>query len=198
MAPSQGEQRLVLASASPRRLDLLTQIGLTPDATIPADIDETPHRQELPSRLVERLAAAKADAVASRCSNDFIIAADTVIALGRRILGKPADASEAGRYLDLLSGRRHRVYGGVTVVAPGGRQARRLVVTAVSLKHLSRSEIEAYLRSCEWQGKAGGYAIQGRAGAFVTRISGSVSNVVGLPLYETLSLLQGLGFRPKN
>ena len=198
MASFRGDHQLVLASASPRRFDLLAQVGLTPDATIPAEIDETPHLRELPSMLVKRLAAAKAEAVASQCASAFIIAADTAVALGRRILGKPADTTEARRYLDLLSGRRHRVYGGVTVVAPGGRQAQRLVVTTVSLKRLTCSEIDAYLLSQEWQSKAGGYAIQGRAGAFVTRISGSYSNVVGLPLYETLSLLQGLGFRPRN
>ena len=187
--------RLVLASASPRRRELLAGIGIFPDAIVSPDLDETPRRRELPARTARRLAELKADSIAGREPEAFVIAADTVVALGRRPLGKPADENEARRFLGMISGRRHRVYGGVAVVAADGRRAERLVTTVVSFKRLSSLEIEDYLVSGEWRDKAGGYAIQGRAAAFVPRISGSYSNVVGLPLYETVSLLQGLGFR---
>ena len=190
--------RLVLASASPRRRELLAGIGIFPNAVIPADMDETPYRQELPARTARRLADSKAESVAGREPEAFIIAADTVVALGRRLLGKPADENEARRFLGMISGRRHRVYGGVAVIAPDGRRAGRLVTTVVSFKRLAPSEIEDYLASGEWRDKAGGYAIQGRAAALVPQISGSYSNVVGLPLYETVSLLQGLGFRAEK
>ena len=184
---------LVLASASPRRLELLRQIGIVPATIDPAALDETPLKGELPRDHAERLAAAKAEAVAGRHGGAFVLAADTVVALGRRILPKAADEAAARRCLALLSGRRHRVLGGVMVIAPDGRRARRLVTTVVKVKHLSAGEIDRYLASGEWRGKAGGYAIQGRAAALIPWINGSYSNVVGLPLAETAALLTGLG-----
>ena len=184
---------LVLASASPRRLELLRQIGIVPAAIDPAALEETPLKGELPRDHAERLAAAKAEAVAGRHGGAFVLAADTVVALGRRILPKAEDEAAARRCLALLSGRRHRVLGSVTVIAPDGRRARRLVTTMVKVKHLSAGEVDRYLASGEWRGKAGGYAIQGRAAAFVPWINGSYSNVVGLPLAETAALLTGLG-----
>ena len=187
---------LILASASPRRLDLLRQAGYAPAEVDPAEIDETPRPRELPRDYAARMAAEKAAAVAARHRDAYILAADTVVACGRRILPKPADEAEARRCLELLSGRRHRVFGGVEVLAPGGRAARRCVVTQVAFKRLERAEIEAYLARGEWQGKAGGYAIQGAAGAFIPSINGSHSNVIGLPLAESLGLLRGLGYAP--
>jgi septum formation protein len=187
---------LVLASASPRRLDLLHQIGIAPDWVEPAEIDEMPLARELPGPHVLRLARAKAAAVRPRHRAAFILAADTVVACGRRILGQPADETAARACLALLSGRRHRVYGGVAVIAPDGRIATRRVVSQVAFKRLSEPEVAAYLASGEWRGKAGGYAIQGRAASLVSWMSGSYSNVVGLPLYETAQLLAGLGYRP--
>ena len=189
-----GPHRLVLASASPRRRDLLAQIGLSPDDIVPADIDETPRAGELPGPLAKRLSRAKGEAVARSAGDAWVLSADTVVGLGRRILGKPANESEARRFLDLLSGRRHRVFGGITVVAPGKAPVTRLVTTTVIFKRLEGAEIDRYLASGEWQGKAGGYAIQGAAGAFVRGLNGSYFNVVGLPLYETQSLLQGSGY----
>ena len=185
---------LILASASPRRRDLLQQIDITPDLTRPADIDETPEPGELPRALAARLARDKARAVAAR-ETGFVLAADTVVACGRRILPKTETPRQAGECLALLSGRAHQVFTGLTVIAPDGREAQRRVMTRVKMKRLSHSEIAAYLSSGEWQGKAGGYAIQGRAGAFVSHLSGSYSAVVGLPLYETRCLLDGLGWR---
>jgi septum formation protein len=185
---------LVLASASPRRLDLLRQIGVEPAAIDPAEIDETPRGCELPAAHARRLADAKAAAVELRHPGMFILAADTVVACGRRILPKATDVDIARGCLDLLSGRRHRVLGAVALIGPDGRRARRLVTTAVTFKRLSADEIEAYLASGEWKDKAGGYAIQGRAAQFVPQIVGSYSNVVGLPLYDTVALLRGLGF----
>ncbi len=187
---------LVLASASPRRCELLRQIDIEPAAIDPAGIDETPLKSELPRDYAERLARAKAEAVAARHAGAFILAADTVVALGRRILPKAEDEAIARRCLELLSGRRHRVLGGVVACAPDGRVARRLVTTVVKVKRLTGPEIEAYLASGEWHGKAGGYAIQGRAAAFISAINGSYSNVVGLPLAETAALLSGLGYQP--
>ena len=184
---------LVLASASPRRLDLLRQIGVVPDIVDPADLDESLNRGELPGPHAARLAAAKAAAVAARHPGAYVIGADTVVARGRRVLPKPETEAEARRCLDLLSGARHRVYGGLTVLAPDGRSVHRLVQTQVGFKRLSAPEIADYLAGGEWRGKAGGYAIQGRAAVFVRMISGSYSNVVGLPLYEVAGLLRGLG-----
>jgi septum formation protein len=184
---------LVLASASPRRLDLLRQIGIIPSAVDPAAIDETPLADELPPVHAARLAEAKARAVAVRHPGRLILAADTVVACGRRILPKAEDAATARRCLALLSGRRHRVLGGVCLITPDGRVGRRLVTTIVTFKRLTASEIEAYVAGGEWDGKAGGYAVQGYAARFVRALSGSYSNVVGLPLFETAQLLEGLG-----
>lgn len=186
---------LVLASSSPRRRDLLAQIGIKPDVIDPADIDETPARDELPLRHAERLAAEKASHVARRHAEAFILGADTVVACGRRILPKPETCDEARRCLELLSGRRHRVHGGIALVTPAGTLVQRRVTTIVALKRLTEAEIERYLASGEWQGKAGGYAIQGLAARFVREIIGSYSNVVGLPLFETAALLEGQGYR---
>lgn len=187
--------RLILASASPRRLDLLSQIGIVPDAVVPAAVDETPRPDELPADLARRLASAKAEAVAAVEPDAWVLAADTIVACGRRSLAKAGDADEARRFLGLLSGRRHRVLGGIAVIAPDGRRRQRLVTTAVVFKPLSRAEIDAYIAGDEWRGKAGAYAIQGRAAVFVRRLNGSYSNVVGLPLFETAGMLEGLGWR---
>ena len=187
--------RLVLASASPRRLALLRQIGVTPDAVAPTDIDETPGPRERPADLARRLAEAKAVGVDGGAHADaFVLAADTVVACGRRILPKANDPAEARTCLNLLSGRRHRVLTGVHVIAPGGRRTTRLVTTTVTFKRLTPDDIDWYLDSGEWRGKAGGYAVQGRAAIFVRALNGSYANVVGLPLYETAALLTGLGF----
>jgi septum formation protein len=193
--PDTRHAPLVLASASPRRVELLRQIGIVPDVVAPADVEERLGAKERPAEHARRLAEAKADQIAPQHEGSFVLAADTVVALGRRILPKPADAAAARRSLALLSGRRHRVLGAVVLVGPDGRRVRRLVTTAVRFKRLAESEIEAYLDSGEWQDKAGGYAIQGRAAAFVPAINGSYSNVVGLPLAETAALLHGLGYR---
>ncbi len=186
--------RLILASASPRRLELLAQVGLTPDQIDPADIDETPRKDEAPGPLARRLAGAKAASVAERHPDAFVLGADTVVGVGRRIIGKPADGAAAKRYLQLLSGRRHRVYGGICVLAPDGRKARKLINTMVRFKRLTGSEIEAYLATGEWQGKAGGYAIQGHAAAFIPAINGSYTNVVGLDMAAAAAMLAGLGY----
>lgn len=186
---------LILASASPRRVDLLAQIGIAPAEVLPADIDETPLPRELPRALAARLAAAKARAIAGLRPQSFVLAADTVVACGRRALPKAETEAEAAYCLDLLSGRSHRVLGAVALALPDGRTLQRLATTAVTFKRLDARERTAYLTSGEWRGKAGGYAIQGRAGALVRRINGSYSNVVGLPLFETAALLQGAGWR---
>jgi septum formation protein len=185
---------LVLASASPRRLELLRQIGIVPDHVEPADVDETPRPGELPAGHVVRLAEAKARAIRPRYPDAFILAADTVVACGRRILAKAEDDATALACLGLLSGRRHRVYGGVALLTPLGDLALRRVVSQVAFKRLSDEEVSAYLASGEWRGKAGGYAIQGHAAAFIPWIAGSYSNVVGLPLYETAQMLAGRGY----
>ncbi|HEV7352308.1 MAG TPA: Maf family protein [Brevundimonas sp.] len=186
---------LILASASPRRRELLAQVGVTPDRILPADIDETPLAAEPPARLAARLADGKAAALAAIHPDAVILAADTVVSLGRRLLEKPADADEAAAFLRLLSGRNHRVHTAVAV-ARGDRRASRTVETRVSFKVLSPDEIAAYVAGGDWRGKAGGYGIQGPAGAFVRRIVGSHPAVMGLPLYETLALLRGVGWRP--
>jgi septum formation protein len=187
---------LVLASASPRRLELLRQVGLMPDCIDPADIDETPRRGELPPAHAMRLAQEKARAVIPRHPGAYVLAADTVVACGRRILPKTEDEASARSCLELLSGRRHRVHGAIALVSPDGRLVTRRVESQVAFKRLSEAEIAAYLRTGEWQGKAGGYAIQGRAAALIRWVSGSYSNVVGLPLFETVQLLAGRGYRP--
>ncbi|HEX3953766.1 MAG TPA: Maf family protein [Stellaceae bacterium] len=185
----------MLASASPRRLELLRQIGIVPDIIDPADIDETPGRGELPPGHAVRLAEAKARAVQPRHPGAFVLAADTVVACGRRILPKAEDEKTARACLALLSGRRHRVYGGVALISPKGDIAIRRVVSHVTFKRLSEAEMAAYLAGGEWHGKAGGYAIQGHAAALISWVAGSYSNVVGLPLFETAQLLAGRGYR---
>ena len=184
--------RLILASASPRRLALLERIGLRPDEVRPAEIDETPHRGELPVVYARRMAAAKAAAVAE--PGALVLAADTVVAAGRRILPKTETESEARAALSLLAGRRHRVHSAVTLIDGEGRARHRLSTSVVALKPLSDAELDAYLAAGEWQGKAGGYAIQGRAEALIRSISGSFSGIVGLPLYETRALLRAAGY----
>ena len=190
----------MLASASPRRLALLRQAGLEPDALLPADIDETPRKGESPRSLAVRLADEKAAAAAKTLrtrpdlAGAYLIAADTVVSVGRRTLPKCDLMEEAEQCLRLLSGRAHRVHTGVCLITPGGATRRRLVETRVRFKRLSRTDLESYLMSGEWRGKAGGYAIQGRAGAFAIKMVGSYSSVVGLPLYETMNLLGGEGF----
>jgi septum formation protein len=184
--------KLVLASASPRRLDLLRQIGIEPDSVDSAEIDETPLKAELPDKHAMRLALAKLSTVAPRHPGAFVLAADTVVACGRRILPKAEDEATARSCLDLISGRRHRVLGAIAIATPEGRVASRLVETAVAFKRLSAEEMEFYLASGDWRGKAGGYAIQGLAAAYVRFLSGSYSNVVGLSLYDARQLLVGL------
>ena len=195
-----GRHKLVLASGSPRRLGLLNQAGIEPDKLLPADIDEIPLKGELPRAYATRLARAKAEVAldAVRRSDElrgaFVVAADTVVAVGRRILPKAELLDEAAQCLRLLSGRSHRVYSGVCIVTPKEAFRQRLVETRVRFKRLSKEDLEAYLASGEWRSKAGGYAIQGLAGSFVVKIVGSYTNVVGLPLYETASLLAGEGY----
>lgn len=187
------QPKLVLASASPRRYDLLAQIGIVPSHVVPADIDEDPVREEAPRVYAERLAREKALTVATDYPDDFVLAADTVVACGRRILPKAEDVATAQACLNLLSGRAHRVYTGISLHYRG-RQITKSVMTRVQLARLSDLDLNAYLAGGEWQGKAGGYAIQGSAALFIKAINGSYSNVVGLPLYETGNLLKGMGF----
>jgi septum formation protein len=195
-----GRPNLVLASGSPRRLNLINQVGITPDSLRPSDIDETPKRGELPRSLATRLAKEKATVALAAVQRDqeligaYILSADTVVAVGRRILPKAELLDDAHQCLRLLSGRNHHVYTGVCLVTPKGVFRQRLVETRVRLKRLSNDDIEAYLAAGEWQGKAGGYAVQGLASAFIVKISGSYSNIVGLPLYETVSMLAGEGY----
>ncbi|MCC3861162.1 Maf family protein [Pseudemcibacter aquimaris] len=183
---------LILASASPRRLDLLGQIGITPDQVMPADIDETPLKGELPRALAGRLAQSKAEHIAADHSDRFVLASDTVVACGRRILGKAADKEQAKQFLSILSGRSHTVYTGVSLITPNG-SSHKTIKTSVKFKNLSPDEIDAYLDHDEWVGKAGAYAIQGIAAQFVKSINGSYSNVVGLPLFEVANMLKGKG-----
>jgi septum formation protein len=192
--PDNSSPEFILASASPRRVELLRQIGLTPDQILPAEIDESPLKDEQPRELVARLAAAKVAAIAKDHPEAYVLAADTVVACGRRILPKAETSDDARAFLKLLSGRRHRVIGGVSIFAPGGASSARVVETAVTFKRLSSAELDYYLASDEWQDKAGAYAIQGLAARFVRSLNGSYSNVVGLPLFETSQMLSGLGF----
>ena len=185
---------LVLASASPRRIELLARLGIVPDRVLPAELDETPLKAEVPRALAIRLARAKAEAVAAEAPGALVLAADTVVGLGRRILGKPTDRAEAKRFIEALSGRRHRVMTGVCLRRPDGRRTERLVTTILAFQRLTPGQIEAHLDSGEWQGVAGGYQIQMRAEAWVRFLSGSHSNVVGLPLFETAQLLRGSGW----
>jgi septum formation protein len=198
MAASRPE--LILASASPRRLALLNQIGIEPEHLVPAHVDETPEKNELPRKLATRLADQKALTAqhkakqAGIAENALVLSADTVVAVGRRILPKAEMMEEASQCLRLLSGRAHRVYTAVSMLTPGGAMRRRLVETRIRFKRLSAREVESYLASAEWRDKAGGYAIQGIAGAFVVKLVGSYSAVVGLPLHETVSLLAAEGY----
>ncbi len=192
--------KLVLASGSPRRLQLLQQIGIEPDHLSPVDADETPNRGEVPRSLAKRLSRLKAEMAienvkrSEELQDSYILTADTVVGLGSRILPKAETLDEAASSLRLLSGRNHRVYASLTLVTPKGTMRHKLVESRVRFKRLSRDEMEAYLASGEWRGKAGGYAIQGIAGSFVVKLIGSYSNVVGLPLYETAALLTGEGY----
>jgi septum formation protein len=194
-------QKLVLASGSPRRVELLQQAGIEPDRLLPADIDETPLKAEHPRSLAKRLSRMKADKALAALRRQgaaedcFVLAADTVVALGRRILPKAELLEEAANSLRLLSGRSHRVYSAICLITPAGKFRQRLVESRVRFKRIPREELESYLASGEWRGKAGGYAIQGLAGTFVVKLVGSYSNVVGLPLYETVNLLAAEGFR---
>jgi septum formation protein len=195
-----GRPKLILASGSPRRLALINQAGIEPEALRPADLDETPLRGELPRACANRLARAKAEAALEMVRADdelkgaYILSADTVVAVGRRILPKAELLDEAAQCLRLLSGRNHRVHSAVCLVTPNEAFRQRLVETRVRFKRLSDEDIEAYLASGEWRGKAGGYAAQGIAGSFIVKLVGSYSNVVGLPLYETTTLLSGEGY----
>ena len=194
------KQRLILASGSPRRLDLLAQAGITPDRLLPMDLDETPRRAEHPRSLARRLAQDKAEAAFQVVRTDpawagsYILAADTVVAVGRRILGKPEYLEEASSSLHLLSGRSHWVYTGICVITPQSTTRIKVVETKVRFKRLSNIELKSYLASGEWRGKAGGYGIQGFAGTFIQKLSGSYTAVVGLPLFETVQLLTGEGY----
>jgi len=193
-------QKLVLASGSPRRVDLLQQAGIEPDRLYPADVDETPLRAEHPRSLAKRLSREKAEKAAEGLravgeEDAFVLSADTVVAVGRRILPKAELVDEASNCLRLLSGRSHRVYTGVCLITPAGKVRQRLVETRVRFKRLASEELASYLASGEWRGKAGGYAIQGLASAFVVKIVGSYTSVVGLPLYETVGLLTADGYQ---
>lgn len=194
-------QKLVLASASPRRIELLQQAGIEPDRLLPAELDETPLRAEHPRSLAKRLSRSKAETALEMLQKEgaptdaFILAADTVVSVGRRILPKAEVSDEAAYCLRLLSGRSHRVYTGVCMINPAGKVRQRLVETRVRFKRLSAEELDAYLASGEWRGKAGGYAVQGLAGSFVVKIVGSYTNIVGLPLQETIGLLAADGYK---
>lgn len=187
--------KLVLASSSPRRLDLLKSISILPTQIISPDINETPYKEERIGEYVKRIACLKARAVQSLVTGVYILAADTAVEAGHQIFLKPETADEARKTLEYFSGRRHRIKTGVCVISPEGKESIRVVTTRISFKRLTQDEIEDYIHSGEWEGKAGSYSIQGKAAKFVKFISGSYTNVVGLPLYETDALLKGLGFR---
>lgn len=190
------KKNLILASASPRRLELLKQMGVVPDQVIPADIDEAPRLREIPGKYTIRMASEKAAKVFNTHKESFILSADTVVAVGRRILPKAETAEETLACLQLLSGRSHAVLTAVCVVSPSGVQKTKLVISKVKFKRLSVDEIDSYISTKEWKGKAGGYGIQGKASALISYISGSYTGIVGLPLYETVHLLKGLGYDP--
>ena len=189
------KNKIILASASPRRLELLSQVGIKPDAVIPADIDETLLKGELPHKFAARLSQEKCAKIAAQNPGAFVIAADTVVACGRRVLDKPTDEADARRILRALSGRRHKVYGGICVASPDGKMKSRLCETVVSFRRLSEADIAAYINGKDWERKAGGYAIQGMAATFVKFLSGSYTNVIGLSLYDTVQLLNSLGYK---
>ena len=194
-------QKLVLASGSPRRVELLAQAGIEPDRLLPANIDETPLKSEHPRSLARRLSRTKAEKAWSILQDEkdhegaFVLAADTVVAVGRQIMPKAEMLDEASQCLRMLSGRNHKVYTGICLITPRGRLRQKVAETRVRFKRITSEEMESYLASGEWRGKAGGYAIQGLAGTFVVRIVGSYTNVVGLPLYDTVTLLEGEGFK---
>lgn len=188
------KQTLILASSSPRRLELLRQSKIVVDQVIAADIDETPFKNELPRAYALRVAREKCEKVSHQHRDAFVIAGDTVVACGRRILVKTEDAAEARRCLELLSGRRHKVMTAIAIAAPGGKIKCRIVVSDVKFKRLSPAEITRYVDCEEWKGKAGGYAIQGLAATMITYIGGSYTNIVGLPVYEAVTLLKGMGY----
>ena len=195
-----GRTKLILASGSPRRLSLINQVGITPDHLLPADVDEIPLKGELPRACANRLARVKAETALANVRRDeelkgaYILAADTVVAVGRRILPKAELVDEANQCLRLLSGRNHKVYTGICLVTPKEGFRQRMVETRVRFKRLSEQDLDTYLASGQWRGKAGGYAAQGIAGSFIVKLVGSYTNVVGLPLYETVTLLAGEGF----
>lgn len=189
------KNKLILASASPRRVDLLAQIGVVPDAIIPADIDETLKKGELPRAFALRLAQEKAEKIAAENKGTIVLAADCVVAAGRQVLDKPVDDKDAERIVRVLSGRRHKVYGGICVIDAEGKARTRLCETTVVFRRLSEDEIAYFVASRQWEGKAGGYAVQGLAAAFVKFISGSHSNIVGLSLYDTAAMLKAAGYK---
>jgi len=188
------KSKLILASASPRRKELLAEQNIIPDHIIPADIDESPLKKELPRPYVKRMAVEKARAVARQHANSYILAADTVVIMGRTILQKPEDAKQAYQFLTKMSGRRHKVLGGICLITPEGKEITRTVETIVKFKNLTDQEKQFYVDSNEWDGKAGGYAIQGLASQFIPFISGSYSNIVGLSIYDTMNMLRGNGY----
>lgn len=190
-----AEPPLILASASPRRRELLAQIGIVPDEILAADLDESPLKDETPRALAHRLAADKACAVAVSRPDAFVLAADTVVCVGRRVLDKAHNEADVAACLGLLSGRGHRVFTGIALVRPGGQLSSRVIETRLTFKVLTPDEIVAYVACGEGVGKAGGYGIQGRAGAYVTNLVGSFTSVIGLPVYETRCLLEGAGYR---
>jgi nucleoside triphosphate pyrophosphatase len=195
-----GRTKLILASGSPRRLSLINQVGITPDHLLPADIDELPLKGELPRACANRLARVKAETALAHVRRDeelkgsYILAADTVVAVGRRILPKAELVDDANQCLRLLSCRNHKVYTAICLVTPKEGFRQRMVETRVRFKRLSEEDLDTYLASGQWRGKAGGYAAQGIAGSFIVKLVGSYTNVVGLPLYETVTLLAGEGF----
>lgn len=190
--------KLILASASPRRKELLAQIGIIPDQIDPAAIDETPQKDEIPRDYVMRLAIEKAKAVAVRHESAYVLAADTTVAVGRRILEKPQNETEARKFLELMSGRRHRVISGIALITPDGKTIKRNPETIVQFKRLSKGEMDFYAASGEWRDAAGGYKIQGHAECFIKFLRGSYSNVVGLSLYDTMQMLNGAGYRTEK
>lgn len=195
MTPKIKKSKLILASASPRRVDLLAQIGITPDEIIPADIDETPLKNEHPRDLAKRLCIQKAQKIYEQHKDAFILAADTTVACGQRLMDKPKDADDARRILNILSGRRHRVYGGICVITPTAKTITHLCDTLVMSRRLSKEDIESYIQSGDWEGKAGAYAIQGVASTFIKYIAGSYSNIIGLSLYDVSRMLKSAGYK---
>ncbi len=188
----------ILASASPRRVDLLAQVGITPDEIIPADIDETQLKGEHPRALAVRLALGKAQKIAEAHPQSIILGADCVVACGTRVMDKPSGPDDARKILKTLSGRRHRVYGGLCVIAPDKKTRTHLCETIVSFRRLSEAEIDAYIQSMEWEGKAGAYGIQGLAGTYVRFLSGSYTNVIGLSIYDAVRMLDSAGYKRKG